>query len=425
MRTPSDFGTRADPPTHPELLDWLARRFVEDGWSLKKLHRRIMLSTTYQQASDDRADYAKADANNLLLWKQNRQRLDFEELRDTLLAVTGALDRSIGGHPVDIVSAPFATRRTVYGFIDRQNLPGMFRAFDFASPDTTSPQRFYTTVPQQALFMMNSPFVIEQAQRLAGRDDFKSLKNDEQRVRLLYQQVLQRSPSSDEVKSAVRFVVEQSVLAPQQAEHAGWHYGFGEFDEAEKRVKHFEPLPHFTGTQWQGGPQLPDPKTGWAMLDAEGGHAGNDLQHAVIRRWVAPRDGTVQISGTLNHPAEQGDGVRGRIVSSTRGLLGEWLVHHSEAATKPESLTVKEGDFVDFVTDLNKTIEYDSFAWPVTIKYTGNRSQSKARMTADATLDWNSQADFGKSGHDQTRPFGAWERFAQVLLLSNELCFVD
>jgi hypothetical protein len=170
---------------------------------------------------------------------------------------------------------------------------------------------------------------------------------------------------------------------------------------------------------------LPDPKTGWAMLDADGGHAGNDFQHAVIRRWVAPRDGTVQVSGTLSHATDQGDGVRGRIVSSTKGQLGEWAVHNGKAETKPDSVTVKEGDFIDFVTDLRKTIEHDSFTWPVTVKFTGNQPGSKARMTADRTLDWNSQADFGKSGRDQSRPFGAWERFAQVLLLSNELAFVD
>ena len=102
--------------------------------------------------------------------RQNRQRLDFEQTRDALLFAAGQLDLTVGGRPVDIGSSQ-ATRRSVYGFIDRQNLPGMFRTFDFASPDATNAQRFNTTVPQQALFMMNSPFAIEQSRKLASRPE--------------------------------------------------------------------------------------------------------------------------------------------------------------------------------------------------------------------------------------------------------------
>ncbi len=168
VATPSDFGLRSDPPTNPELLDYLAARFMEEGWSIKKLHRLIMLSAMYQQSSDDNAVFAKADPNNRLLWRMNRQRLDFEPMRDTLLAVAGKLDLTAGGHAVDIID-PASTRRTVYGYIDRQNLPNLFRAFDLASPDASSPRRFYTTVPQQALFFMNSPFVINQAKNYGGQ----------------------------------------------------------------------------------------------------------------------------------------------------------------------------------------------------------------------------------------------------------------
>jgi len=100
----------------------------------------------------------------------NRRRLDFEAMRDTMLAMAGKLDVStMGGHAVDIVGTNYSTRRTVYGFIDRQNLPGLFRTFDFASPDTTSPQRFNTTVPQQALFLLNSPFAVDQTRNLLVR----------------------------------------------------------------------------------------------------------------------------------------------------------------------------------------------------------------------------------------------------------------
>ncbi len=218
VATPSDFGLRSEPPTNPGLLDYLAARFMDDGWSIKKLHRLIMLSGAYMQSSDNNTACAKADPNNQLLWRMNRQRLEFEPMRDTLLAVSGKLDLTSGGHAVDITD-PAATRRTVYGYVDRQNLPDLFRAFDFASPDTSSPRRFYTTVPQQALFLMNSPFIIAQAKNLVDRPEFKSASTDQQRLRLLYQWAFQRDPSREEIKWAREFT---DVAAPSHPRLDAW-----------------------------------------------------------------------------------------------------------------------------------------------------------------------------------------------------------
>jgi mono/diheme cytochrome c family protein len=208
--TPSDFGVRSDPPTHPELLDHLADRFVKDGWSVKKLHRLMLLSDTYRQRSDDRPECVKADPENRLVWKFNRQRLDLEALRDGMLAVAGRLDTTIGGPAVDLLAAPFVLRRTVYGFIDRQNLPGLFRTFDFASPDTHAPQRYSTTVPQQALFLMNSPFAVEQAKAVAARPEVVGVSEPPARVDALYRLLYGRAPTGDEVEMGVRFVSEAS-----------------------------------------------------------------------------------------------------------------------------------------------------------------------------------------------------------------------
>ena len=169
VRTPSDFGTRSDPPTHPELLDWLATRFVQDGWSTKKLIRRIVLSDAYQQSSVTNADIYRLDPENRFLTHQGRKRLEFEPLRDSLLAAAGRLDPTVFGKSVDLFKEAAPTRRAVYGYIDRQNLPGTFRAFDLASPDQHAPQRFQTTVPQQALYLMNSPFLDDQANAVAAR----------------------------------------------------------------------------------------------------------------------------------------------------------------------------------------------------------------------------------------------------------------
>jgi hypothetical protein len=213
VRTPSDFGTRSEPPSHPELLDWLATWFTENGWSTKKLIRMIMLSSTYQQSSTDEegtrhAAAAAVDPENRLLWRQNRRRLDFEAMRDSLLAVSGGVDLSIGGPAVDLAKSPFSRRRTVYGFIERQNLPGMLRTFDFASPDTHCPQRFTTTVPQQALFLMNSPFVVDQARQLANRADVVTQNDPALRVQRLYRDVFGRDAAGPEVNLALQFIDE-------------------------------------------------------------------------------------------------------------------------------------------------------------------------------------------------------------------------
>jgi|SRR5579883_2104622 len=213
VRTPSDFGIRSEPPTHPELLDWLAVQFVKDGWSLKRLHKRIMLSATYQQSSTVSADLFKLDPENRFLAHQNRRRLDFESLRDSLLFAVGRLDVTEGGKPVDLFKTPYSTRRTVYGLIDRTNLPGTFRVFDMASPDTHSPQRFQTTVPQQALFLLNSPFVQEQAKALATRSEVAGVTATEAKVRALYRVTLGRNPTRDEVALATEFVQDDDPKA--------------------------------------------------------------------------------------------------------------------------------------------------------------------------------------------------------------------
>jgi hypothetical protein len=416
VRTPSDFGTRSDPPTHPELLDFLAARFMADGWSLKKLHRLMMLSSTYQQSSEHDEAKAKIDPANELFWRANRRRLDFEAMRDSLLVASDRLDLTMGGHAVDITTQPFATRRSVYAFIERQNLPGLFRTFDFASPDTSSSQRFATTVPQQALFLMNSPFVIEQAKKLAERAETKGA-TEEARIERLYRIACQRAPQRDELSMAKQFVSAQLSITNRDEPKTGWQYGFGEYNAEARRVKSFSPLPHFTGTAWQGSAKLPDDKLGWAMLTADGGHVGNDLQHAAVRRWTAPADGTMKVRGRLDHASKEGDGVRGRIVSSRSGLLGEWTVHNTNATVNVDSIEVKRGDTIDFVVDMRGGYGFDSFTWSPRVAYTTS-------LAGGARGEWKAKEDFA-GPQAKTQPLTRWQELAQVLLLSNEFMFVD
>ena len=207
VATPSDFGARGEPPTHPELLDFLAKRFIESGWSVKAMHRLIMLSTTYQQKSDRRDDGFEADPRNQLLWRQNRRRLDFESMRDGVLAVAGKLDLRMGGRPVELFEAKsVSTRRTVYGYVDRYDLDATFRTFDFPSPDISAPMRPVTTVPQQALFLMNSPFLLDQAKALANRPDLPPAPEADARIARLYLDLFGRPAEPREIEAGRRFL---------------------------------------------------------------------------------------------------------------------------------------------------------------------------------------------------------------------------
>lgn len=414
VRTPSDFGVRSDPPANQELLDYLAVWFMDHGWSLKKLHKLILLSNTYQQSSGENEEHARKDPNNELIWRMNRRRLEFEPFRDSILAVAGKLDLKQGGHPVEITTRPFSARRTVYSFIERQNLPGVFRTFDFASPDTTSPQRFNTTVPQQALFMINSPFLAEQARALLRRPEIALACADE-RIELLYQIAFQRAPEQEERKLGHRFIEQQAQVLPPEPPLEIWQYGHGAMDAETHRLTKFEKLPHYTGKAWQGGGNLPDEKLGWVMLNATGGHPGDGLKNVVVRRWLAPRDGAVSVSGTLEHTAEAGDGVRGWIVSSRHGALGFWPVQNSKQEMKLARVGVSKGDTLDFVVDSNANLNSDTFNWAPEIKLLGG---------SDSSETWKARADFS-GPREPVQPLDAWEKYAQVLLMSNELAFVD
>jgi hypothetical protein len=202
----TDFGTRAEPPSHPELLDWLARQFIDSGWRLKTLHRHLVLSAAYQQSSTPPPHQRSVDPENQLLGHYPRRRLDLESMRDSLLHLAHRLDPTLGGPSVDIAHDPDNRRRSVYGLVDRQNLPDLFRAFDFAAPDQCAERRPLTTVPQQALFALNSPFVITQARAVAALPQLNPSLPTDSRINALFQHILARPASPTEIQQARRFL---------------------------------------------------------------------------------------------------------------------------------------------------------------------------------------------------------------------------
>jgi len=230
VTTPDDLGNQSAAPSHPELIDWLATRFMADNWSIKKLHKVILLSATWQQSSRTNAAFAEKDPFNRLLWRANVRRIEFEPLRDAILSIGGELDLTVGGHPVRLDDRPVAgqgrgagpglqaqlananiglaaaPRRSVYGFVDRGDLADVLNTFDFPSPDAPSGRRYETIVPQQALFLMNSPLVIEQVRRVVTREAFQNATSDEARVIWLYELFFQRLPTADETRLGLEFV---------------------------------------------------------------------------------------------------------------------------------------------------------------------------------------------------------------------------
>lgn len=208
VSTPDDLGTQSEPPSHAGLIDYLAAELVAKGWSLKQLHRQIMLSNTYRQSSAANPRYSQIDPNNRLLWRAHVRRLDFEALRDSILAIGGRLDLTMYGQPAELEREPYSTRRSVYGYIDRNKIPEVMNHFDFANPDMPTGKRYETIVPQQALFLMNSPLVVEQAKSLVHRPQFDALTEDDSRVEWLYERVVQRPPRPEELALGLTFVAD-------------------------------------------------------------------------------------------------------------------------------------------------------------------------------------------------------------------------
>lgn len=206
VTTPDDFGMMSDPPSHPELLDYLAENFMTNGWDIKKMHRLIMLSSVYQESCVNNPRYALVDPDNRLLWRANLRRLEYEPLRDSLLAIGGMLDPTLYGRPVNLKQYPDSTRRTIYDFVDRANIDDVLINFDFATPDMVTGLRHQTTVPQQALFLMNSPLVIQLARRLVAMTGFENNMDETARLNFLYERIYQRPPTPEETELGLEFV---------------------------------------------------------------------------------------------------------------------------------------------------------------------------------------------------------------------------
>jgi mono/diheme cytochrome c family protein len=203
VRTASNFGKLGEPPTHPELLDHLTKRF-SSGWSVKALHREILLSAAYQQSGQVNEAAWKIDPEDKLLWRFAPRRLEVEAWRDAMLAVSGQLDRTLGGPSLDLAK-PDNRRRTFYGHVSRHELDPLLRLFDFPDPNITSGERPVTTVPLQQLFVLNSEFMVRNARALAAR--LAETKGDDaDRIRRAFPLLYGRPATQEELQLGLAFL---------------------------------------------------------------------------------------------------------------------------------------------------------------------------------------------------------------------------
>ncbi|WP_315857199.1 PSD1 and planctomycete cytochrome C domain-containing protein [Rhodopirellula halodulae] len=411
-----DFGLRSSPPSHPELLDWLASEFIEQGWSMKWLHRTITTSHTYQQSSDLREDAFAADPENRWLWRQNRRRLDFEAMRDSIVSVAGTIDLTVGGRSVKLSETPYTTRRSLYAYVDRLELDPILRTFDFASPTASAASRPETTIPQQALFFMNHPFVAEQARELADRvaDEVDGNDPDAAAITALYRRVFSRDPSADEITMAKRFLVAATDTDGQTLGEV-WQYGWGNIVSTPKRSgdanDDFQSLPYWSGKAYQASETFPDPELRFLRLSATAAHCGVDPAHSIIRRWVAPADGAVRIASKLTHARPNGDGITVSIRSGEFRTTDRVV----RGTIKPsvDRLPVKTGDVIDFIASPGANSNSDSHTWTITIAGIGGE------LMGDR---WQSQKDFAPPAPP---PLGRVDQLAQALMLTNEFLYLD
>ena len=398
VSTPSDFGFQGEKPANPPLLDHLAAWFMDHGWSLKQMHRYLMLTAGYQ-----RADFPVRP-------------LEIEPFRDSLLAVSGRLDATPFGKSVRGKSD---TRRTLYGYVDRKLLPSLYRSFDFPNPTFSNAQRSRSVLVPRALILMNSPLLVESAKALAAAIT-TDCADDTSRVVELYRRVLQRSPDDAEVRSALAYMAAYPPNDLVHPESQDWQYGYGAFDGEGKKVTTFASIQSFDGKAFKTSATSGDGKTGGVMVDAMGGDAGPGAGLSSIRRWVAPHDGTVTITAELTHPDTKTEGVIARVISSRTGQLGEWQALGQSVVTNLEGVAVKQGDTIDFVVSSQTDKDAGPYRWSPSILMPGMEMPSMPGMPRR----WDARTDFADPAKPP-KPLTALEELCQAILLSPEFAVLE
>ncbi|MGV3486729.1 MAG: DUF1553 domain-containing protein, partial [Planctomycetaceae bacterium] len=286
-------------------------------------------------------------------------------------------------------------------------------------PDAHSPNRHYTTIPQQALFLLNSPLMIDTAIRTSKRVTETlgaQAADDRLWVDSLFSRVLGRRATDAERDTATAFLaVPLNPAGPMPDPRRMWQYGLATIDQSGF-VRRFDRLSTFESNRWQFSSTYPDPEVGHAQLASQNGHPGNGLSGAVVRRWTAPADGTVTVGGVVGHNSDKGDGIRATFAIGET-IRWQEVQKSNNRPYGPMTWPIKKGQSLDVIADDNGTTSFDSFFWRVNVRFEG----ADGRVVESSSVE-----DFSGPLSEQTeRPMNRREQLAQLLLLSNEFAFVD
>ncbi|WP_035612327.1 DUF1549 and DUF1553 domain-containing protein [Haloferula sp. BvORR071] len=417
LAEPGDFGVQTPSPALLPLLDTLAVSFRDSGYSLKQLHRLLLTSQAFRLAASGPPENNSIDEANTRFWKWNRRRLDFESMRDRVLASSGALDtHSTGGRSVNLDSSNSDPRRSLYAFVDRYALPGTFVSFDLPHPDHHSPKRVETTVPQQALYFLNGPLVLRQATHLTSSAEFRALPDDAARVIWIYQKLFRRAPATEEKEGAMGFI--ESASPADYAPRLGgyWQVRYG--PETGAPSEDLTTFPIFADKVWKTGPDPSTAPVRWLNVGAGGGHVS--ANHVMVLRWRSNGEGQVRMVGHLKRTQKNGDTLAWRIDGQGKELAGAEFPAESERDIAGTWVDVKAGDTMDLVLRAPKGDSCGNINWNLRIE---------GRESAEAPVEevGNFTDEFPKSNDPPSMPTAAdpWADLVQMLWASNEFHFID
>ncbi len=417
LADPGDFGTQQAPPALLPLLDFLAIRFTESGGSLKDLHRLILTSKAFRLAADGSPENALIDESNSLFWKWNRRRADFESLRDNLLSTSGSLDTSRTGlRSVKINDGKSDSRRSLYSFIDRYALATTFVSFDLPHPDHHAPKRVETTVPQQALYLLNSPLMIRQAEKLAASAELNNLPDELSKVRFLYQRIYQRPPSAEELAAITRWLASSDPIDFEPALSGYWEIRYARDNDGV--LSEESTFPMFLEKSWRTGPELATSPIRWLHAGPDSGHTADG--YSLILRWRSLGSGQVKMRGSIKRTQKDGNPLEWKIFHNGNDITTTRLGPNQSTPISSDWLEVTAGGSVDFVLRAPEPVNMGSTAWD--LKILGrNQSDSRPRELGDL----KTQFPTNNNPPSPLKPSTPWADLIQMLWASNEFNFIE
>jgi hypothetical protein len=390
---------------------------MDHDWSIKELHRLLLTSQAFRLSADRSSHNEAIDEANNLFWRWSPRRLDFESARDRLLHAAGTLETTIvGGRSIDLSNPSSNPRRSLYAFLDRYALPGIFLNFDVPHPDHHAPRRIQTTIPQQALFFLNNALPVQQAAKLSKHAEFNKLPNDEAKVRWIYQRLFRRAPDDAELRDAVAWIqsADPSDYEPKLIGH--WQIGYRPANSSPDTP--LTPFPVFHQGAWKTAADFKSSPIPYLYAGPVSGHASDT--HDLILRWVAHGSGEVRMSGSLKRTQQGGVTLHWAVADTTGTPLQQAdLAPEAKAELSSPWLDINAGDHLDFILRGPNGSTCGGVAWDLRI--------SGRESSTDKPQDLSSiKRHFPKTNTPPALPTpdSPWGDLIQALWASNEFNYI-